>query len=316
MPQNMSQLYSTVITLFIILAVGFVARKCKLFDETASKRLSTLIVCVGQPFMIIGSQIKIEYSPGNMKIGLMILVIGAAAHIVIAAIAFVSMMKIKDVDERKIAEFAVVFANCGFMGFPVLNAMYGERGLFYGSFYVILFNIFTWSWGMIVLGRSRPDIKVNPYKMIVNYGTLPCIIGFLIFALRVPIPEPLSRATEYIGSICTPISMIITGGLISTMTLRELFGQKLLYIISALKLVFIPLVICTLATLSGLLSDELILFVTIMSAMPTAANTVMFSEMYGIKPSLAAGTVGISTLLSTATLPIILTLAQKIIEVL
>ena len=314
MAQNMSQLYSTVITLFLVLAVGFVARKCKIIDETASKRFSTLIVCIGQPFMIIGSQIHIEYSHENLKTGVMILALGAAAHIIIAAIAFVSMMKVKDLDERKIAEFSVIFANCGFMGFPVLSAMFGERGLFFGSFYVILYNLFTWSWGMVILGRKRPDIKINPYKMIVNYGTVPCIIGFLIFALRIPIPEPLARATDYIGSLCTPVSMLITGGLISTMSIKELFAQKILYFISALKLIVVPLIVCVIAAFVGL-SDELVIFVTIMSGLPTAANAVMFSEMYDIKPPLAAGVVGMTTLLSTATLPIVIGVAQKIIEV-
>lgn len=311
--ENMSSVYTTVITLFLILAVGYIARKVNLIDETASKKLSTLIICVGQPFMIIGSQMKIEYSHENLKSGLFILILGAVTHIVIAAAAFLAMMKIKDADKRKISEFSVIFANCGFMGFPLLEAMFGEKGLFYGSFYVILFNLFTWTWGMVILGRGRDDIKVNPYKMIVNYGTLPCIIGFVIFALRIPIPEPLSNAVNYLGSLCTPISMLITGGLLSTMSFKKLFSQKIIYYISMLKLIVIPLFVCVIASLVGL-PDEMVIFITIMSSLPTAANTVMFSEMYDIKPSLSAGAVGVTTLLSTITLPAVIWTAQKIIQ--
>lgn len=312
--ENMSSMYMTVITLFLILTVGYIARKMNLIDETASKKLSTLIICVGQPFMIIGSQMKIEYSDENLKSGLFILVLGAAAHIVISAIAFLAMIKIKDADERKISEFAVIFANCGFMGFPLLEAMFGQQGLFYGSFYVILFNLFTWSWGMVILGRSRDDIKINPYKMIVNYGTLPCIIGFVIFALRIPVPSPVQNSVNYLGSLCTPISMLITGGLLSTMSFKKLFSQKIIYYISGLKLIVIPLLICVIASLCGL-SDDMVIFLTIMSSLPTAANTVMFSEMHDIKPSLSASAVGMTTLLSTVTLPAVMWTAQKIIEI-
>lgn len=311
---NMSSLYTTVITLFILLTVGYIARKVNLIDETASKKLSTLIMCVGQPFMIIGSQMKIEYSAENLKSGLFVLVLGIAVHIIFAVVSFFAMMKISDVNERKISEFAVVFANCGFMGFPLLESMLGQRGLFYGSFYIIVFNLFTWTWGMVILGRKRSDIKINPFKMIVNYGTLPSIIGFAIFALRIPIPLPVSNAVSYIGSICTPISMLITGGLISTISFKKLFSQKIIYYISILKLIIIPLFICVTASLIGL-SDEMVFFVTIVSSLPTAANTVMFSEMYDINQPISASAVGVTTLLSTVTLPFVIWLSQIIIKV-
>ncbi len=302
---------SSVLTLLMMIAVGFAARKLRIMDDIFSRKLSNLVIVIGQPFMLIGALLKNEYSTELLLQGLIVIVISLAVHILLALGAHFFAKGWKDFDERKILEFSMVFANCAFIGFPILEAAFGEKGLFYGSFYVISFNIFMWSYGMIILGRGRDDIKISPIKMFVNYGTTPCIAGLILYALRIPLPDFFLNGASYIGGICTPISTIVIGGLLATLPLGKIFLSARMYIFCAFKLLVLPLIVTLAAKLVGLTGD-LYYLAALMSALPTAANTAMFAEVYDIKPGTAAQAVGMSSVLSVAAIPLVLWLAGLI----
>lgn len=311
MELDFSLLLTTVATMFIILLVGFAARKLGYIDEKCSKYLSNLIICVGQPFMIIDAVVSIPYSAENLKTAVYILILGTAVHALTALIAYFAVFRMKNQDERRISEFGLLFANCGFLGFPILRSLFGDLGVFWGSFYVIVFNIVTWTYGMFILKRVRSEIKMSPLRMVWNYGTTPCVIGLLLFLLRIKLPAPLSSAVSYIGSLCTPLSMLIVGGLLATIPFKKLFTSGKVYYVCAVKLFLIPAAVILAARLFGL-PDNFTLFAAVMSALPTAANSSMFGERYGICPEYGAHLVGMSTLLSSFTVPVMLFLANQL----
>ena len=303
---------NTVLTLFFLIMVGYAARRLKIIDDEFSKKLSNLVIVIGQPFMLIGALLKNDYSPDLLKTGLYIVLIALAAHILLALLAHIFALGYREPDERKILEFSMIFANCAFIGFPILEAALGPEGLFYGSFYVISFNIFMWSYGMIVLGRGRDDIKMSPKKMFLNYGTTPCIIGLLLYIWQLDLPVFFVDAASFLGSLCTPISTLVIGGLLATRTLRELFLSGKIYLFCLYKLLVIPVILTVVAALCQL-EDVLVYLVAIMCGLPTAANTAMFAEIYDIKPGLAAQAVGVSSLLSALTIPVVIFAARFII---
>lgn len=308
---ELSSFYMVVLALLAMLIVGYIARKVGIINDSTSKALSAIVIKIGQPFMIIGSMIRVEYSAERLKNGLMILLLGLVFHAILALIAYFSVFKYKNVNERKICEFATIFGNCAFIGFPLIEALLGAEGLFYGGFFVVAFNLFMWTWGIFILARGREDIKINPKSMILNFGTLPCIIGLVIFIARIPIPEFISTSVSYLGSICTPISMLITGALIATVPLKELLGDIKVYYASAMKLIVAPAVIVTLTWLFGF-NITYILFMAVVFSMPTASSTVMFAELYEIEKKKAAVICGVSSLISMLTMPIIMLILQAI----
>lgn len=309
---NISVVSGAVMTLLFMVLVGYFIRKINFINDTASKQLSTLVINVGQPFMFFGALLKNEYSPELLKKGLLIIVVGLAVHVILAALAFVFSKCWRDQNERKILEFSMIFANCAFIGFPILEAAFGSKGLFYGSFYVISFNIFMWSYGMVILGRGRNDIKVSPVKMVLNYGTTPCLIGLALYIWQLKPPTFIMSGASYIGSICTPLSTFVIGSLLASMPIKEIFNNVKIYLFSFFKLIVMPMVVVLIAKLVGL-DSEMIYIAAIMSALPTAANTAMFAEVYDIKPKLAAHAVGMSSLLSPIAVPIVLFLTRLVI---
>lgn len=309
---NFFALLSTVATLFLLLICGFVARKIGWIDEAMSKNMSSLIIKIGQPFLIISSLIKYEFTLENLKTGLLMFVLGLGTHTVIAVIAYLCSAKIRDMDERKITEFALVFANCAFIGFPIVQAVIGDIGLFYGAFYVLSFHVFIWSWGLSILARKRSDIKLTPKKIFINLGTIPCAIGLLLYVSGLKMPEFIVDFTSYLGSLCTPISILITGSLLATRTPRQIFGSLKIYYLCAIKLIVLPVVICLIAKLLGL-PEYMVIFSTIMAAMPSGSVAAIYGELYDIAPGYASQAVGTTTALSVLTLPFVMWICNLII---
>ncbi len=315
---NFTALLSIIATLFLLMACGFFARKVGIIDDVASKRLSTLIIKIGQPMMIISALVDAEFSYENLTNGFIIIGAGLVLHALMAVMAFFLCKGFRDLDERKITEFSLVFTNAGFIGFPIMKALFGNTGLFLASFYVISFHLFIWSWGIAILARKRSDIRLTVRKIFVNLGSIPCLIGILLYLAVIPfpgfaLPDFLTDFLRYLSGLCTPISVLITGALLATRTPKQLFGSWKIYYFSALKLIGIPLVICVLGKLVGL-PDFLVLFCTVEAALPSAATITMFSELYGLNAGYASQTVGTSSLLSVATLPLVLLGAQWIVS--
>ena len=310
-----------IVTLFLLMACGFFARKKHIIDDVASKRLSTLIVKIGQPMMIISALIEADVSLDNLKDGAMIVAVGIVLHALMAVMAFFLCKGFRNLDERKITEFSLVFTNAGFIGFPIMEALFGATGLFLASFYVISFHLFIWSWGIAILARKRSDIKLTVRKIFINLGSVPCLIGVVVYVLMllVPgfaVPAFASKFLMYLSNLCTPISVLITGALLATRTPKQIFGSGKIYYFSAMKLIGIPLVVCLIGKVLCLAFNfpaDIVLFATVEAALPAAATITMFAEMYDLDAGYAAQTVGTSSLLSVGTLPLVILIAKLIL---
>ena len=320
------RLLTIILTLFFLMICGYICRKTKIIDDKASKALSRLIVSIGQPMMLIGALNNVKFSQENLTVAWQVLLISLVMHILMAAMAFLicKPMQKKDLNRAKVFEFSLVFANAGFIGFPILDSIFGNGiGSFMGAFYVVIFNIFLWTWGILILAREREDIKLTPKKIFINYGTVPCTIGILLFLLQpyivppagsflAPAYDALSQFFNYLGSLCTPISVLVTGALLATMPLSDMFKNVRLYLHSGIKLIIIPILLCLLAKLVGL-NDTYVLLVTAMAGVPSAAMVTMLAELHDIEPGYASQTVGMTSILSTATLPLVMLFAQWVV---
>ncbi|GEM_PF-303219 len=322
---DLSAFYSVVGTMFLMLVCGYVCRKLKIITDTSSKGLSALIIKIAQPFLIINSIATAECTTENLKLAGKVTLLGICAHAFLCVLAFGLARFIKKPDDRKIGEFVMIFANCGFLGFPVLESIYGSIGRFMGGFYIIGFHLFLWSWGIAILARGRDDIKLTWKKIIINYGTVPVTIGLIIYLLNIPFPGFLNNAVlgavvgmgEYLSSLCTPISLLVTGALIATKPLKSLFNNLSAYYVGAVRLLVFPAIVCVIGCLfakMGLLNADLVLLLTLMSSFPAASTISMLGDLYNVSPDLASQEVGLTTLLSCATLPLVVLMANTVIN--
>ena len=310
---NFSAFLSVVATLFALMVTGFVLGKLKIMDEIASKRFSKLILTVAQPCLIVSSLLKMEYSEENLKLGLISFAVGFAVHLFMVVIAFLLTRGFRDLDEQKLSEFSMVFGNIGFLGLPILDSLFGAKGVFMGAFFVASFNVLIWTLGIVILAKGRNDIKITVKKVFLNFGTVPCAVGLLLFVLNFDIPDFFISTVGYLGNLCTPISTLIIGGLLARSSLKKVFLSGKTYFTAISKLVIMPVIICIIMKLLKI--DELwtIVVVTV-AAMPSATTVSMMAETYDIKPEYSAHAVGLSSILSIITMPLVIKLAEFIVS--
>lgn len=317
---NFNALNTVVATLFLIMAVGFCCRKFNIIDNVASKRLSKLILTIGQPALLIHSLSSAEYSEKNVKMAGLMIILGFVFHGVLAIVSYFIAKPLKKVpDEQKITEFALMFANCAFIGFPIFEALLPESGIFMASFLTISFNILLWTWGLGIFARGRTDIKMTLKKVFFNFGTVPCVIGFALYLLKHPaigfqIPEFATKGMQYLTNLCTPISVLVTGALIATQKPKQIFCSWKLYYFNIMKLIVLPILICLISKLIGL-PKTYALFFTAAAALPSASSVAMMSETYGLDAGYSSLTVGTSSFLSVLTLPFTMFISQFIFSI-
>lgn len=326
---NFTALLNMIATLFLMLIVGFFAGKLGIVSPTASKNLSRLIITIGQPALIIYSVVRMDYSTENLLLGLEVLVFGILLHAVLAVISYFAYFRFRQLDERKITEFATIFGNVGFIGIPILESLFGAKGAFMGAFFVVSFNLVLWTWGISILARKRDDIKLTPKKILVNYGTVPSAIGFVLFLAKGLFPtvlpadvisvtatvcSPFMMCLSYMASLCTPVSMLIIGALLAGRSLKQILGSGKIYYLCFIKLLVIPAIVIVLMRLFGF-DAEWILFAATVTSMPCATTVTMLAELHDIAPGYSAQAVGTTSLLSIASMPCVIWFAQWLIQV-
>ncbi len=306
-------LVQTVVRFFFILMVGYACAKFGWIGGTDTKRFSNLILCVTQPFMIIAAIANKPYRAQDLLEGFAFLGVGLVVHAVLAGLALVCACRFGNMSVRKITEFCIIFANVGFFGLPLIRSALGEKAEFLAAFFVISYNIVVWTYGMFMLGRANSDIKINFKKVLLNFGTVPSAIGILLYLLKGQLPmsaqnhavtQAFITAFDTLGSACTPISLLVIGALLSKIPFKRVLLDWRVYYASLIRLVVSPLLLFALARLCGL-PQQFCMLTAIIAAVPTAANAVMFAESYDLNPDYASAEVGVSTILSTATIPIV-----------
>jgi len=273
---------TSIITLFILIGVGFVAYRMGYIIRSGASGLSSLLVNVAIPCLILESM-QAPLSEGLIY-SMEVIV---AIEIVVYAVSFFFAVVIPyfltgSSFETGVLRFMMIFSNLGFMGYPVAYAIFGEESVFYVALINIPFGFLVFTLGVFLL---RPDLAIHPdLKRIITPGLIASIVGLFLLGTGLSIPSPIDESISLLGSITTPLAMIVIGTFLAPLPFFDMISDKRIWVISFIRLLGIPV---------------------LLAAMPVAANTVLLSEEYGVNAELASKGVFISTLLSLVTIPII-----------
>lgn len=304
------------LSMFLVMLVGYFLRKINMMDVAFSKKISKIVLQVTQPVLIVTSMMKMKYSVENTKLLGKILLVSVLVHTLASVFGYVTMRFMKQEDQRKLSEHSIIFANVLFFGLPIVEAMFGSDAATWASFFSIIFHIFSWTYGLIILGRGRDDIKLNLKKIIFNFGSVPCMIGIVMYFLSLELPVGIMNAANYMAGLCTPVSLLVLGGVLSTLPLKKLFTNLKVYYVCFMKLIVFPLIVFMISKYILGLDLTMSMFMMVMAGLPTASLTNMFAELYDIEPGYAATCVGMTTVFAVATLPFIVWAAQAITAIL
>jgi predicted permease len=188
-------------------------------------------------------------------------------------------------------------------GLSLLASLFGNIGVLYGSVYIAAFNIFLWTNGVMIFSDTKKLDRNTIKKVLLNPGIVSVVIGILLFIFSLKLPAPVASAVEMVGSMTSPLSMLIIGATIADCELKKLFRGWNLYYITAVRLILIPLLAFVVLKLVGL-PDMLLKVCVLVVAMPIATTTAIFAELYDSDSIFASRTVVFSTLLSIITIPL------------
>lgn len=290
-----------IISLFIIVLIGFYCGKKNIIDEAFSNGLSRLLLDVSTPLLIISSfSFTYTFSMGEKIVKAF--VYGIIIFILTPLLVKPLLMKIEK-SKRNILQFAMVFSNCGFMGFPLAQSVFGNEGVIYASIFNMVFNVFVWTYGVMLFNGTK-NLKESK-KLLKNPGIISSVVGLLIMSLSIKIPPVLLDSMKLVGGLTTPISMLIIGSLLSKANLKKLVQDIRLFYASFIKLILLPTILY-LVTILFKENSIVIKTYILMLAMPAGAMTTLFAERFNKNKEYSALIVSLSTLLSMITIPVII----------
>jgi len=289
----------TQLMMFIIIAIGYVlTKKGKLSAKTRAD-ITDLVLYVVLPCNIFGSFHK-GISPEILRQCGIVLIISTGMQVIYLLLN--KFMYIRFSPERRVvAQYATIVNNSGFMGLPVIDAVFGETGLLYGSIVLIPLRVFMWTSGLSLFTSAGLRYKAKAL------ATHPCIwaviLGFVYILVPFELPEFLTYTINVIGNSTTALSMLIVGSILSGVDPRGMLDKDCFYY-SFFRLIAIPAFFFGVLVL--LRVDPLVTGVSVLSsAMPAATLSVMLSEKYGQDAAFASKMLFVSTVLSLVTLPVI-----------
>lgn len=289
-----------VLQLLLMILAGTACCKWGVFQAREKSVLANLLLYLVVPAMVLDSYM-VEFDPATFHNLLLAFGLGTVVLLVGLLVAFLATLGANR-QKRPILWFACAFSNAGYMGFPLIRALFGEEGLLYASAFVTVFNILIWTIGTTVLSG-----QAEPKKILRSVVTCPCILavaaGLVIYLGRIPMPEILTGPVGAIGDMNTPLSMIITGATIASSDLGRLLRNRDLFRALGVRMLLVPAVELALFAVLGL-QGTVPTIVLLLEACPCAAITTMFSIQYHHDEELAAGSVVFSTLSSILTLPL------------
>lgn len=306
MLQNLMIVSEQVGVLFLLIGVGFVLGKLGRMDAHTSGQMSTLLLYVVSPCVIINS-LQVECTAQLLRSLLLCFGFLAAQYAVLILLSQLTFRG-QPLETRSVLRFAQVYSNNGFMGLPLVQAVLGQAGTIFVVPSLIMFNIFQWSHGVSIMG-GRMSLR----QSLINPGMVGISIGFAFFLTGTALPGPTADAVLFLSRMNTPLAMVIIGVQMAGADLKSTFTNKRLYLVSVVKLLISPLVtLGVMLPFRAGLDPNLFCALIILSAAPSAGATSILAQQRGQDTASAAQAVSLSTLFSLLTLPLFAVAAQTL----
>ncbi len=301
-------IFEQLLKMFFIMVLAFVCFKIRLVDQNGNKTVSNLLLLVVNPILII-TVYQTEYDPALVR-GLLLAFAAAAATHVLGILISTLLIRPKAGADYSIERFNAMYSNCGFIGIPLIGSVLGDTGVFYLSAYMVMFNLFSWTHGVVLMEKklsmkSLKDGLISPMFI----ATLTAV---LLFFLRLKIPSVLLDSMNYIADMNTPLAMMVAGFSVAQADLGKMCRNLRLYYASAVKLIIFPLLTIPLLMLFHLPS-EVSMTVLIAAACPSAMTGTMMAIRYKQNYTYSSEIFSMTTIFAVVTMPLLVLIAEQVL---
>jgi len=294
------------IIMFALMLLGLLLSRRGMITEQGSRDLSNVLLYAVIPCVILRSYMS-EFSTEKLRtmgLSALIAVIAFAASIAVAYLTCGT--------RHRIENFAVAFGNAGFIGIPLVTAVFGPEAAFYVVSFSTFANLLQWTYGIVIISGKKETMNLR--MVFVNPVFISMVIGIALFVLQPTLPTVVTGTIGYIADGNTVLAMIILGYYLSKVQLRGLFADVRLYLFSALRLLVVPAVTILVFLPFPFARGEITLITLIAAATPIASSTAIFAQKFDQDYRRAVSYVCLSTILSVATLPLVMLFAERLLS--
>lgn len=304
---NSGILFQQLLVLMALMFTGFVAYQFHLIDDHTQSHLSSLMVWILNPFMMISGVIGKNDSISSRYITqniLMVLIMYGLLFL--TGFAYMALLRYKG-EISYLYRLVMLFPNVGFMGVPLVKEMFGNEYVVYVAFYMLAFNVICYTYGIHLSARLGGNTEKFKWKNLISPGIFTAMLSILVFFLHLDLPTPVVSFVNYLGTSCIAFSMIIIGTNLAKTGWKSAFAKKDYYIFTFMKMLVIPVIYVYFSRF--LPFDEHVIGVfQIMICMPVASMTCMFAQEYGGDGSECAKIISLTTLVTVVTAPLVIML--------
>lgn len=302
-------IFDQLLKMLIIMALAFLCYKVKIVNQEGNRSFSNLLLMVVNPCLTI-TVYQTDYDTQLVK-GLLIAFVAAfASHLIGITIAHFCVPA-RNNPEYALERLASVYSNCGFIGIPLIYSVLGNKGVFYLTAYMTVFNLLTWTHGLSLLENKFSLGKLK--QGLLSPMIIATLASLIMFFLQIRIPATVIDSMNYVSDMNTPLAMMIAGFSVAQADLKKIFSNLRIYRVAILRLLLIPLVVAVFLFLFQVEHD--IAYTTLIaSACPTATTITMMAIRYNQNYTYSSEIFSLTTLLSMVTIPAVTFLAGFFIK--
>ena len=301
----MSIIFKQEVIMLLLIIVGILCFKGGIITANGRKDMSSLVLSVVNPIVILLAYQK-EFEMRLLR-GLVTSLVLSAIAFAVAILVSSLLIRRKDGRETDIERFSAIYSNCGFMGIPLVNALFGSEGVFYLTAFLTVFNLLIWTHGIIQISGVRSIKSVK--KALLSPSIIAIAVGMILFLARISLPDIMYQSLDYVAMMNTPLAMLVAGATIAETNVFNAFKNIRIYWVTLIKLAIIPLILLAIFRFISVDDTVKLTVITAMSA-PTATMGTLFCLRYDKNSKYASEIFAVTTLISTATLPLVIWLAE------
>ncbi len=293
--------------MLILILVGAGCFRFRLLSKDTVSEISRLVLTVINPVVILLAyqrELKAELA---VNLGWTFL-LSALSYGIAMLISYLAIRS-KDGRETAIERFSCIYSNCGFMGIPLVQAMFGLEGVFYLTAFVTVFNLLAWTHGVMQISGQHSLSSLK--KVLRSPAIIAIVLGMVLFFAQITIPPLLADTLGMIGELNTPLAMFVAGATIAQTNLPAVLKKPRVFYISFLKLLVIPAAVILLF-LCFPLDSIMEMTVLAATAAPSAAMCTMQCLNFKKNAAYASELFGVTTLLSILTMPLCMMLYEQL----
>ena len=300
---NFMDTFNEMVVILFAVGIGYLAHRLGYLGGEINQKLSKLILNITTPALILSSMANEENLPSVGEV-LSILFVAVVFYAMEFAFALI-VPKLVGGTPKEIGvwRFLLCFPNVGFIGYPLVEAIFGHTGLFYAVILVMPFNLLNYSLGPLMLSGK---IRFH-WKQMLSPCILMALLTLILTLAGIHVPPMIGAMAEIVGDVNIPLSLLVLGSMLAGMSARKVLTSVRMWILSAVRLLAMPAALGVVLHLMG--TDPLVLGVAVAQmAMPVAVNgTMLCLEFDGDVEAMAQVTF-MTTVLSIVTIPLAVSL--------